>query len=526
MAFYDLFLLALSGLWQQKLRTLLTWVGVLISTATLTISLGVSIGIRNVVYNSFQGNEQLREIDAYPGEKEATENTPQEIPDHIKQIQGEMSPEKRKRLENYAIAEWKKTNIRTREVALTEDKLQEIASIPHVEKVIPQIHFQIQGTFQGKSRFLSGVSILKDAPVLKDQLDVGQIFSDNNAKEIILHEYILYKFGIRNDDDIKKLLGETVTIRLGATQGNPIQLLHLFEADTTELTLQEIETLVKVRSFLPQLLDQLQLPTEEKKLLDKMLNRKKKNEPYAKQKSLKESFRLVGVLRNNESKKKIRWMRESDYINDLDFVLPQNTSEAMVQKIPQYRDSGYGKVRIIIDNQDNLLEVAVKIKQMGFQTFSLGEFVQSAKTNIRLVIFGLNFISLVALVVAAIGITNTMFTTVLERTKEIGIIKSLGASDGVIQKIFLIESSLVGLFGGILGVIVGMVASIPGNQYAMRILEKQSLQGWEIPKEVFQFPLWVILGVPLFTSLVTMFSAWIPSKRASLIHPVEALKFE
>ena len=138
MRFRDLLILSLSSLWRQKLRTLLTLLGVVIGTATLTVSLAVGIGIREVIEDQFRKEERLREIAVFPN-YEAPDSDVKDIPPAVTAIQGEMSDAKRERLREAAIKHWKRSASRRLPKPLTKNRLEEIAQIDHVVSVIPEI---------------------------------------------------------------------------------------------------------------------------------------------------------------------------------------------------------------------------------------------------------------------------------------------------------------------------------------------------------------------------------------------------
>ena len=122
-----------------------------------------------------------------------------------------------------------------------------------------------------------------------------------------------------------------------------------------------------------------------------------------------------------------------------------------------------------------------------------------------------------AIVVSAIGIMNTMFTSVRERTKEIGIIKAVGAKNSDITKIFLIESGIIGLVGGIGGVVLGI---------GMAKLIEIYLQIHPVfYMEAVVSPTLIIFGL-LFSFLVGCLSGFFPARRAAQLNPVDALRFE
>ena len=93
---------------------------------------------------------------------------------------------------------------------------------------------------------------------------------------------------------------------------------------------------------------------------------------------------------------------------------------------------------------------------MGFSAFSLNDALQGAKRAFIVLDIVLSLIGSIALAVSSLGIMNTMVMSILERTREIGIMKAIGGSDGDIRRIFLIEASAIGFFGGVAGVILGL----------------------------------------------------------------------
>ena len=114
-------------------------------------------------------------------------------------------------------------------------------------------------------------------------------------------------------------------------------------------------------------------------------------------------------------------------------------------------------------------DVQDRIKKLGFTAFSLNDALQGAKRAFLILDIILGLIGSIALAVASLGIMNTMVMSILERTREIGIMKAIGGSDGDVRRIFLIEASVIGFFGGVFGVvlgwIVGRIINFGANQY-------------------------------------------------------------
>ncbi len=139
--------------------------------------------------------------------------------------------------------------------------------------------------------------------------------------------------------------------------------------------------------------------------------------------------------------------------------------------------------------------------------------VNNILTIINIVVTG---IAAIALLIGSIGVSNTMFTSILERKKEIGTMKAVGAKNKDILVLFLIESGLLGLVGGIIGVILGIIFA-----YAAAIMANYAL-GTILLQASFSLP--IIFGAVLFTSFLGIIAGMIPAWQASRLHPVEALR--
>lgn len=148
---------------------------------------------------------------------------------------------------------------------------------------------------------------------------------------------------------------------------------------------------------------------------------------------------------------------------------------------------------------------------------SFEELIESYASVLNIMIGFIILIALISILVSAINTANTMITSVLERTKEIGVMKSIGAKNSEIFRIFLIESSLLGLAGGIIGIALGLlVTSIAGA-----IL---SSLGWGFLQPYY--PTWLFIGCLAFATLTGAISGAFPAYRASKTNIVEALRYE
>ncbi len=188
------------------------------------------------------------------------------------------------------------------------------------------------------------------------------------------------------------------------------------------------------------------------------------------------------------------------------------------------------EIIIKVADGENVNEIAEEIKRKlrkfreekeGQETFSLStseQLVESFKDILGIVQAVLIGIALISLFVGGIGIMNTMYTSVLERTREIGIMKAVGAKNSDILYIFLFESGFLGLVGGIIGVIFGIGLAKGVEYIAVNMLGTNFLQA--------SIDITLILGALIFSFLVGTFSGILPAMRAARLKPVDALRYE
>jgi ABC-type antimicrobial peptide transport system permease subunit len=128
-----------------------------------------------------------------------------------------------------------------------------------------------------------------------------------------------------------------------------------------------------------------------------------------------------------------------------------------------------------------------------------------------------------ALLVASIGIANTMIMAVYERTREIGIMKAVGAAPGQIRTLFVVEASLIGLLGGIIGTILGWLLGKLLNWLILVILRWQQM---DVRGTFFVVSWWLVVGALAFAALVGLLAGLYPAARAARLAPLDALRYE
>ena len=199
-------------------------------------------------------------------------------------------------------------------------------------------------------------------------------------------------------------------------------------------------------------------------------------------------------------------------INDLRDVLRDSSSDK----------PAYASLTVRVKSPTLVDATEAKIKELGFGAFSLLDASKSLRIffsvfDLLLAIFGS-----LALAVATLGIINTLVMAILERRREIGVLKALGAADSDVKQLFFVEAGVMGLAGGVLGVflgwLIGQTLTLATNIY----LKRQDLPGVEISA----VPWWLIAGAIGFAVLVSLIAGLYPASRAAKLNPVDALRYE
>lgn len=186
-----------------------------------------------------------------------------------------------------------------------------------------------------------------------------------------------------------------------------------------------------------------------------------------------------------------------------------------------YKFFAYSSAKVKVDDIDNVEAVSSQLRDMGFNVNSNIEYMDSMKKQFAIVQAVLGGIGAVSLLVAAIGIANTMMMSIYERTKEIGVFKVLGCSLRNIKQMFLLEAAFIGFIGGVIGNLLSFAIS-----GVINFIVGSAGQSMGLASGISYIPIWLALVSMLFAVLVGMAAGYFPAVRAMKLSPLAAIRNE
>ena len=189
---------------------------------------------------------------------------------------------------------------------------------------------------------------------------------------------------------------------------------------------------------------------------------------------------------------------------------------------PAGEAANYPSVTVKLRSVKDVAPVKKELEARGYRTWALMDQLDQMRIGFLIMDMFLIADGMIGVTVASLGIVNTMVMSILERYREIGIMKAVGATDGDVQRIFLFESGAIGLLGGLFGLILGWAVSMIVNEVVNAIMSRQSAPRMEY----FSFPWWLCLGAIAFSILVSLIAGILPTRRAARVDPVVALRHD
>ena len=461
MKFPDLTELALRNLRESALRNSLTTIGISVGVASLVAMLSLGIGLQQLASRRLVRSGLFDTVIV----------------------------NSRRDLRGMGRAEEREGPLPGDSRVLDEAARTEIEHLPNVSEAYPDIRFTTELRLDDKPH-LTTISALPISAKNNDAFEgmQGTFFTSETAPEAVLQKSFA-----------EELLGKTP--RLGAPEPDVADLKPLLGKELTMHYAQRVPT-----------------PSSSQNSSDANVN----GASYSVV-SREQTLKIVGI--SDLDPESMRGPTRAKVF------LPLKLAESLhVMQATDIREIAtaatdqavYSSLSVRVKNPSQIQTVEDAIKKMGFSTFSILDATRSLRQFFAVLDLFLGIFGSLALAVASIGIVNTLVMAILERRREIGIMKAIGASDGDVRKLFFAEAGAMGVLGGIVGVVlgwsIGQVINLGTNVY----LRRQSLP----PEHFWAVPWWLVGAAIVFAFIVSFLSGLYPAARAARLDPVQALRYE
>ena len=474
MKLLDMIGLGFDNLRRTKLRTFLTTLGVVIGIGALTSMISFGTGMQKNITNTFKENDLFTSLYITSKKIDLEEVTSGDVADMANMIQQPSVP-------------------------LTDSILHEIQQISGVEIAFPEIRFPVKvriGDHETRTH-LQALPAVMGSYKPYNEIMSGEFFGDDTSTTLVIRWETLKQMNLFVEDETRSFEqsdGDTLdsmnVVRSDSIVGKPIEIVSAA-------------------------LDASQFPS------NPMLSFLNPDRSIIRE-SVTE-FTVSGILKKSGTFSGNRL--KGDVIVPLKAVgkIPRLGFSSVWELLGRMEGKDtYNSIYVRMKSVGDMKPVREKVEKMGLHVFSITDQLEEIKRGFLIMDAILGAIGTIALVVAALGIINTMVMSILERTREIGIMKAIGGSEVEIRLIFFIEAGTIGLIGAVFGLILGWIVTRIANMVA----NLQFLPAGEPPIDFFYFPLWLIVGAVAFSLVISLAAGLYPANRAARVNPVEALRHD
>lgn len=461
----DLTLLALSNLWLTRFRAILTTLGVVIGIGVLVSMVSFGTGIQKNVTDEIKKNDLLTTLQVLP----SGTGLDDVMSGNIEAL----------------------TEPREHGIPLDDSAVESIEAIPGVVVAYPELRFPAKIRFRGRETSVNMRALPAELASVKpyNGLSHGTFFESDSEASILLSGSALEELGVAFAGDEGEA-EDVVSLPSDSIIGREVEVVTSVLDPTAMLLASEGARAGRPAMPFREHIERLKIAGT----LDRASG------PF----EMSSGGAAVPLAT-------AAGMPRVDFTSVWDLLDSSADSE-----------SGYTAVHARVGNIDDLDAVVAEVEEMGFEVFTLADQLDEFKRNFMILDALLGAVGVVALIIAGLGIINTMVTSILERTREIGVMKAIGGSESDIARIFFVEAATIGVLGGVFGVALGWLVTRIANAIANAYIRPQGFE----PVNLFHIPLWLIAGALAFSVGVSLLAGLYPAVRASRVDPVKALRHD
>lgn len=532
MSFAELLRMAVHNLWRRKARTLLNLLGVVVGGIVLLMTAAGGGGVREAVQGLFDSSPYARQIEIMPSHN--SDLTP---PESVLQVTAAMSPERKERIQEAIKQQWQSEQEDSADShSIPAATVAALERTPHVKQVVPDTFFQGQVTIGQQSRTAMAFGMGPHDPDLPTQIVAGEPLREGDREGVLVHEFLAYQMGFQSDQQLQQLIGMPIEFAYRRTGGNLHYLLQRVTSAETEFAEQTRFVAAVVQ--LIQELDATRLSEEQKQLIRQAfedfggISSALKRSPAdgigpgdpaagAADRVLTRRLLVVrGVFRSVDYNNAFSLFRQYIGGGHGDVALPHHLANEIYLTNP--RNDAFYHLTAVVESTRHLAEVVAAAEEHDCSTFSALPILETVDYQIQRASWLFYGLAGVILLVAAIGISNTLIISVLERTPELGIMKSLGARDSQVMLLMMCEGALLGAAGAAAAVSISKLLALLGQRLLRSYVEGRLHA--ELAGQLFQFRLPMVLLVAGICIVLCMAASLLPAWRAARLDPVIAMR--
>jgi len=516
MRLFDIAMMALHNLRRRPFRTALNLFGITLGTIIILLTAAGGDGVKQALYSLIENSGYAREIQVFANYERAAEPTEAEWT-----ITGDMSDERRQRMEQALKQSLiDKRNYSSDYKMLDTEALTRIEEFENVKAVVPNVTLWFRLRNDDFSQMLSGQAASPLSIDLSKRLLAGDILQSDDAEGVLIHELLAYKMGYVTDEEVKRLVGKEITAEFRGGGRGFRGLAYAINSKDDWDSEQRFDDETKLLGAMKKLIGDVDLSTltdEQKELIRSLFSNSQKDERPPEALHIR-NFKISGVFYG--SKKNPFDLFRNYFGEPESHVLFHPLAATDIQVNVSQQDAFYSAA-VSVGSFRDVEQVETKIEALGFRTMSVHSMIENIDNQIARVCRIIYFIALAVLVITAIGISNTLIISVLERTPEFGIMKSLGAKNRHILLLMLFEGLVLGCIAAGLALVFSYVIAKLGHRILRSYVEGRVDE--TVAGELFAFSVPSIALAFGAAIVICCIAGILPAWRAARLDPIVAM---